>query len=167
MILYGMRVGCRNMAGPLCTACLVPLCVTMERVPREGSLVFSSERELKQYQGSWGCVDAALATTDWSASTHPVVSPLSFLAENLGFIVLGLAPILGSGRADCFCSQIPATLQGFCSSSMWIPSVVLIYPLSVFFSASPGWKYFSPRVQGYQSLGTGHFYSVLVFNFLR
>lgn len=137
MILYGMRVGCRNMAGPLCTACLVPLCVTMERVPREGSLAFSSERELKQYQGSWECVDAALATTDWSASTHPVVSPLSFLAENLGFIVLGLAPILGSGRGVCFYSQIPATLQGFCSSSMWIPSVVLIYPLSVFFFLPP------------------------------
>lgn len=25
MILYGMRAGCCNMAGPLCTACLVPL----------------------------------------------------------------------------------------------------------------------------------------------
>lgn len=66
--------------------------VTMARVPWERSSAFSSERELKQYQGSCGCVDAALGSDHWliCLDSHSHVSSVF-----PGFYCLGLSSYPG------------------------------------------------------------------------
>ena len=126
MILYGMRRGWATLHSKFGA---IPVSLWREFLGK-GLLRFLLKRNSNNTRGL-GDVLMLLweAITGKSASAHTVVYSLSFLAEHLGFIVLGLAPILGSGRADCFCSRVPATLQGSCSSSTRGPALVLIFPL--------------------------------------
>lgn len=113
MGLCGMSTGCSHMTWPLSTACLVPLSCLHGKRPLE--IVFTVSiwnGELKQYQGTWGVLrlPVKLPSTCLPRLTQP---SLSFPAERLDFIILGLVLTLGSRRTYFFCFQVPVIPTGF------------------------------------------------------